>query len=377
MNLRKTILRVILWSLGVSAVVGAAAILTGSNRTIDRTLVTGFTTAGAAILLYFLSPMIDRKPMRPAGLFGMSVIVGEYLAILALTWLIHHTAWDDEVLESIIAVGFVGMGAFVFLLMQARDTMRVAARFGCVVAGVVLCVFLAAIWWPSGWPHRYDLWESPWPIILYSLLIVAALIGFGDRKHWRWLGIVCAAAAIVIVEYDMWYNPATTQLGRNVFTLTTAVACVVAHANLVLRAAVRDNQRWLTWGTIGAGIATGSLLCVAVFIADHDLDESTARLAGAAGVLAACGSLALVVLARFNRGINAEPGSAAFTDINLTCPRCQRKQTLPLGGGRCGACDLRITIEVEEPRCGKCGYLLYQLTSNACPECGERIGVKH
>ena len=42
------------------------------------------------------------------------------------------------------------------------------------------------------------------------------------------------------------------------------------------------------------------------------------------------------------------------------------------GPARCAECGLHITISVEEPRC-TCGYLLYHLESDQCPECGRTI----
>ncbi len=51
----------------------------------------------------------------------------------------------------------------------------------------------------------------------------------------------------------------------------------------------------------------------------------------------------------------------------------RRKQTIELGGSACKACGLRIEVRAEEPRCRQCGYLLYRLTSDTCPECGTPI----
>ena len=42
------------------------------------------------------------------------------------------------------------------------------------------------------------------------------------------------------------------------------------------------------------------------------------------------------------------------------------------GHAKCGSCGLRIRITVEEPRCS-CGYLLYRLEGDTCPECGREI----
>ena len=89
--------------------------------------------------------------------------------------------------------------------------------------------------------------------------------------------------------------------------------------------------------------------------------------------MAACGTLALLVLARINRKVDVEPGSADLGEIPLVCPRCRKKQSLPVGNSICASCDLRISIREEEPRCAKCDYLLRGLMSDRCPECGTPI----
>jgi len=58
--------------------------------------------------------------------------------------------------------------------------------------------------------------------------------------------------------------------------------------------------------------------------------------------------------------------------LNLTCPECQTQQSLPAGLVRCSKCKFTMIIELEEPRC-ECGYQLYNLQSNYCPECGIEI----
>jgi hypothetical protein len=60
------------------------------------------------------------------------------------------------------------------------------------------------------------------------------------------------------------------------------------------------------------------------------------------------------------------------TRLRLTCPRCEAEQELPAGLVRCGSCRQALLIEVQEPRC-ECGYLLFRLEGDCCPECGRTI----
>lgn len=63
-------------------------------------------------------------------------------------------------------------------------------------------------------------------------------------------------------------------------------------------------------------------------------------------------------------------------DMRLACPRCGFEQSMPVtgsgDGARCGRCRLRIRIDVDEPRCA-CGYVLYRISGDRCPECGREI----
>lgn len=87
-------------------------------------------------------------------------------------------------------------------------------------------------------------------------------------------------------------------------------------------------------------------------------------------VLIVVGSGIHLALHRMTRLRAAEYLLTSDSKLSLTCPRCHTAVTLPLGGAQCPECRLRILIEVEEERCRKCGYSLFKLESDVCPECG-------
>jgi len=236
------------------------------------------------------------------------------------------------------------------------------------VSGLVLLFFMLAIWLPGQWWSHDEWWETGGAIGAFGLLAAMCLIGRGH--HWRWLGVAASVVGCAMALVGIWLKPDSPE---EAFTIVTSIALVAAHANLVVRAPLKPGQHWLGWATIGAGIVTAAFVDALVCVQAHDIDSTLGRLAGAAGVLTGCGSLALLVLARLNRAVDLEPGSIDMVEMTVICPRCRKKQTVPIGDGRCGACDLRINIRVEEPRCRQCGYLLYKLTSDACPECGTPI----
>ena len=89
------------------------------------------------------------------------------------------------------------------------------------------------------------------------------------------------------------------------------------------------------------------------------------------GTLTAMGTLWAVVRMQSKKRPTTESVSPS-TRLHLTCPRCQAEQELPAGLVRCGNCRQALLIEVEEPRCA-CGYLLFRLGGDCCPECGRTI----
>lgn len=58
--------------------------------------------------------------------------------------------------------------------------------------------------------------------------------------------------------------------------------------------------------------------------------------------------------------------------LEFCCPQCDAEQQLPTGLVRCDACGFALLIEIQEPRC-ECGYQLYRLESDQCPECGRAV----
>ncbi len=99
------------------------------------------------------------------------------------------------------------------------------------------------------------------------------------------------------------------------------------------------------------------------------------RIDAAFAIPALCGAVALAVVHRLNRGTAVAIVPAELQVITVFCPRCRKKQTLRLGGDACKSCRLEIDVRAQTPACRQCGYLLYNLTSDRCPECGESIST--
>ena len=82
-------------------------------------------------------------------------------------------------------------------------------------------------------------------------------------------------------------------------------------------------------------------------------------------------TVVLTFVVRAREKTNRDTMSERFI-VEIVCPRCDTSNKLKRGTGKCSKCSLRIRVEIEEPRCS-CGYSVYRLASDRCPECGRAI----
>ncbi|MHA7811804.1 MAG: hypothetical protein ACX94C_00220 [Phycisphaerales bacterium] len=130
--------------------------------------------------------------------------------------------------------------------------------------------------------------------------------------------------------------------------------------------------------TLWSGIVAGVLMMLGACFEVFDDGGVFVRLFGVSiimtvGCTMCCG--AMLVFTR--RDDHEDPGllTGSIT-VDMTCPRCEHPiEARSNRETRCEHCRLRVRVEVEEPRCA-CGYLLYQLESDTCPECGKPIAAE-
>ncbi|MCH8153454.1 MAG: hypothetical protein IH830_13905 [Planctomycetes bacterium] len=231
--------------------------------------------------------------------------------------------------------------------------------------------------------YRYDE-EILLSTVLFGAYSLVALICASVLEKRRfvalmWTGLAAAGAALAGWLLLTWFHAAfhsraEMRVARIAGTFTIITVLLGQSGLLTLPRFDHPwagGVRWMTIGVSSLLAATGIALVWFGWIAQH-IDEW--RVLGVLGILAACGTVVTPILWKVQAARRAESADTIPRRLQLqvTCPRCQSQQQLRTGPAKCAQCGLRITIAVEEPRCA-CGYLLYRLESNRCPECGREI----
>ncbi|MBI1336966.1 MAG: hypothetical protein GC164_08395 [Phycisphaera sp.] len=368
-----------LGALAVTAAFGVLGALLNQYDAIWRIMWTCFSTAVAAGFMLPLSLMVDREKLRPSGLFGVAAALVIYALVLALIWdvmrLINAGRDEEEVAFSLLCLMLITPFGMLFSGLMKSKSSSLAGLVGLALIAITFVLMMFAVWWSGNWYSNDRFWESAWTVGGYGLLIVMCLAGFNtQRRWWPFAGVAAAVIAAGMLLIHIWFDPGG---GPELFTIITSIACVVAHANLVLLCPKKTPITVLQVVTLGSAIATAGLIdLIVVMFADANIDDHVLlRLAAAFAILAACGSLGLIVLALIFRPIKIEAGVIEFVQMTVFCPRCRTKQTVPLGDSQCHVCRLTFNLQVQDPRCPQCDYLLIGLTCDACPECGHRIAA--
>ena len=243
---------------------------------------------------------------------------------------------------------------------------------GLVLFGINFVVLVLCIWWP-GWgdePLLRSMLTTAALLAAYILAIPCAAL----REKRRWVptalaGLAACAIALLMALVCIWAEDTDNVVFGKATLIATFVAFSFAHTCLLGQIAAGAALDWLRQGTVVivwvvAGLASWMLLT------EPD-GEIWFRLLGAAGVTDACGSLALIIMAKIRQVGKIEQLESCAARLEIVCPRCTSRQVVEAGRPTCRDCGLKFRIEIEEPRCAKCGYLQWQLTERRCPECGE------
>ena len=200
------------------------------------------------------------------------------------------------------------------------------------------------------------------------------------RKIISWLGISMSIAALLHWSFMIWFEPWSWNGGYRLQELLmkigatfTIIAIWCPHFGLL--SLLRLDRGAFQMVRIVTHYITGFLAMVLMIIFwTEEFEDWTGKLIAVLSLLGACGTLVTPILGIVERSSRTDSAESIQRKvmIDLTCPRCGFVQNMKAGSAKCTGCGLRISIDVEEPRCA-CGYLLFQLTGDACPECGKPI----
>ena len=249
---------------------------------------------------------------------------------------------------------------------------------------VMLMSVGAAVLLMSSWVILDDTYGEDW----LGTAMMTAAFSFGamlcvnilcrSRYHIvMWVGVLSCLVGFVVWQPVLWVN--WWQAGMSSFrwmmagTLATILAgwCTL-FAIFASFARASTAARITMWITLAMAGVVGVMAAIAA-LEEPRADAFWGTLV-IVSMVTACGvvtSLALGIMLRVNP-VGSGESIGKHIRIELKCPRCSTMQLLHTGQSRCSTCGLRIEIAVEEPICA-CGYQLYKLTGNTCPECGRQI----
>lgn len=260
--------------------------------------------------------------MNLQRLFLWTMIGSLSLAALLGIWAVlmpRFGALQEKVLLTSVLVGVYALPALGCAFVMHRNRLRPIMWIGIVSAGLSLAIWLLMIW------EAVNYWSATWELLLKSGL------SFTVATIW--------AAHLGLLMLLRLAHPGS----RIVRLLTLFVVAMLA------------------------------ALVLGVIWTEYDHDHLL-RILGVEAILASCGTLITPIL-RVIEVLKARAGAESIPSrvlVDLTCPRCKMRQRLAAGHTQCDSCGLRIGLDIEEPRC-TCGYLLYRLTGEKCPECGRVI----
>jgi len=189
-----------------------------------------------------------------------------------------------------------------------------------------------------------------------SMVIFVGMIWFDGVIYWQWEERIAKTAAVILfIGFTLAHRLLVCPLSASIFVARISKRAALISAVLICTTG--------SFGLLNDGFGS--------------LDELVMRLMVIFAIVAAGSTFVTGALSIFGpKPGDDEPGVLGSSiQVSMTCPRCQSAVEVRSNKeSRCQSCRLKIRVEVEEPRCG-CGYLLYELESDVCPECGKAVAA--
>jgi len=192
-------LRIMLWSLAMTAAMGVAAIFSAGSEAVVRLLGTAATTAVAAALLWPLTRLAENIATRVAGLVGMAAVLLDFFLMLVLIWWNHFFRYsdfrfDEYILWTFFYVFLTAAPAVICLVFSHHPAGWLAARVGAAASALTFLELMAGTFDGEGHFPRYHWLQAANATGLFGSLGVASLAGTLKQRPWRWAGVLAALA---------------------------------------------------------------------------------------------------------------------------------------------------------------------------------------
>ena len=218
---------------------------------------------------------------------------------------------------------------------------------------------------------------------IYSVLALVAGLVVSKHRRIGWLSLGLLAVSFVSWIVFIWAEPSWEQ--EELYFRVIGFLCVPAGVSLHLGVLMLASVRATHWRILrilagGCSIVAGLLL---LFMfgngSDNYLWDDGGPLIGVLILLALFGTVMVPIASAIERSSAQDQHEVDITGrlpVEVQCPRCQHRSSIRSNtDGACDACGLRIRVTIREPRCD-CGYLLYNLSEDLCPECGVPIPLE-
>lgn len=218
---------------------------------------------------------------------------------------------------------------------------------------------------------------------LATVAAISATLAFARvRRGFRWV-IPVTIIAMIVFCLGIWWGNTGFSWGMSAFLtrleslkLITVLTVITIPSALIIaqRGGARHSVAvWFRWLAVAVALPLVMTGIAVLAGEEDDTFDLFGRVMAISGILSATGLIAAGVMHRMTTITKQEIVYTTRLDLRLFCPRCGSDQSLPAGHCACKQCGLKMRIEIEEEQCGKCGYVLFGLASQNCPECGAAI----
>lgn len=360
-------------ALAIAAAVGVVAVFFSTSM-LGRIAGTALVSSICIGLAIPSSKMLDDEKSRPGGFVNLGSIVAAFM-------LLSGGIWADAIPQLNIQARLIGTGVVVLiggmlcgtvLNQRTRKGLGVASATAFWSAIIAMGLFIAAIW--TNYEVADRLAQTGGHLLGAGVVAALCLVGVGDiTRAWQWIGLAAGIAQAALGFWLAWQSDAGD------YRWYTALACasgVIGHANIVTRVRMGEHGIWVAMTAIGGTACAGACLATLAFLTDgfHGSGpEMIERLLAASSLVAACGTLAVVIMfVLHRRGSPTANPSDRLSALWIACPHCSKKQWIASGRSSCAGCGLVFDVTIREPHCEKCEYPLLGVAGNRCPECGTQ-----